>query len=182
VQLAGDGGRRSLELPSNLADPALLSAPERDLLPFLERQVPRRGWLDDAVRCDGRMPPASRNHRPPTAGETPTLTAASSLELPVAIAAQNNRCSRRRATKGRPGDRSFARPARSDRRLRVVIATLPPEVLRRPIEFTLPATIAMMDELAVGLPIIERFSRASRASSLRNELAARQPTMRRETP
>jgi len=29
------------------------------------------------------MPPASRNHRVPTAGDTPALTAASSLEWPV---------------------------------------------------------------------------------------------------
>jgi putative transposase len=80
------------------------------------------------------MPPASRNHRVPTAGDTPALTAASSLECPVAIAAQNRRCSSRRRTEGRPGERSFARPARSARLLRVVIATPFGAVLRRPVE------------------------------------------------
>src|SRR2546429_5035699 len=64
------------------------------------------------------MPPASRNHRVPTAGDTPALTAASSLECPVAIAAQNRRCFSCRRTEGRPGERSFARPARSERLLR----------------------------------------------------------------
>src|SRR5882724_893186 len=80
------------------------------------------------------MPPASRNHRVPTAGDTPALTAASSLECPVAIATQNRRCSSRRRTEGRPGERSFARPARSERLLRVVIATPFGAVLRRPVE------------------------------------------------
>ncbi|PYN94178.1 MAG: hypothetical protein DMD89_22260 [Candidatus Rokuibacteriota bacterium] len=80
------------------------------------------------------MPPASRNHRVPTAGDTPALTAASSLECPVAIAAQNRRCFSCRRTEGRPGERSFARPARSERLLRVVIATPFGAVLRRPVE------------------------------------------------
>jgi signal transduction histidine kinase len=60
------------------------------------------------------------------------------------MAAQNNRCSCGPATGGRPGERSFARPARSDRRLHVVIATLLPEVLRRPIEFTPDAPIRVV--------------------------------------
>src|SRR5438094_7934708 len=86
------------------------------------------------------MPPASRNHRVPTAGDTPALTAASSLECPVAIAAQNRRCFSCRRTEGRPGERSFARPARSERLLRVVIATPFGAVLRRPVELKgLPA-------------------------------------------
>src|SRR6059036_3778132 len=80
------------------------------------------------------MPPASRNHRVPTAGDTPALTAASSLECPVAIAAQNRRCFSCRRTEGRPGERSFAPPARSERLLRVVIATPFGAVLRRPVE------------------------------------------------
>jgi hypothetical protein len=86
------------------------------------------------------MPPASRNHRVPTAGDTPALTAASSLQCPVAIAAQNRRCSSRRRTEGRPGERSFARPARSERLLRVVIATPFGAVLRRPVELSLYAS------------------------------------------
>jgi Integrase core domain len=82
------------------------------------------------------MPPASRNHRPPTAGDTPALIAASSLECPIAIAAQNRRCSSGRRTEGRPGERSFARPDRSERLLRVVIATPFGGVLRRPVELS----------------------------------------------
>src|SRR5262245_46839543 len=46
------------------------------------------------------MPPASRNHRVPTAGETPASTAASSLGRPAAIATQNRRCSSCRRTRG----------------------------------------------------------------------------------
>ena len=55
-------------------------------------------------------------------------------ERPVAIAAQNCRfaCD---PTDGRPGERSLARPARSDLRFRAVIANPSGEVLRRPIEF-----------------------------------------------
>src|SRR6266576_2155749 len=56
------------------------------------------------------MPPHSRNHRLPTAADTPASTPASSLATPRAIAAQNRcRCSRR-ATAGRPGDRIAGRP------------------------------------------------------------------------
>jgi len=96
----------------------------------------------EGIRCDAGMPPASRNHRVPTAGDTPALTAASSLECPVAIAAQNRRCSSRRRTEGRPGERSFARPARSDRLLRVVIATPFGAVLQRPVELRQYTSVA----------------------------------------
>src|SRR4029453_6173853 len=90
----------------------------------------------EGMRCDAAMPPASRNHRAPTAGDTPALIAASSLECPIAIAAQNRRCSSGRRTEGRPGERSFARPDRSERLLRVVIATPFGGVLRRPVELS----------------------------------------------
>jgi transposase InsO family protein len=80
------------------------------------------------------MPPACRNHRAPTAGDTPASAAAASLARPAAIAAQNRRRSSRRATGGRPGDRSAPRPDRSERRLRVVTATSSVEALRRPLE------------------------------------------------
>jgi putative transposase len=80
------------------------------------------------------MPPASRNHRTPTTGDTPALTAASSLERPAAIAAQNRRRSSRRATEGRPGDRNAPRPDRSEHRPRAFTATSFVEVLRRPLE------------------------------------------------
>src|SRR3954452_22770496 len=92
------------------------------------------GGLDDRASVDGGMPPASRNQRTPTAGDTPTSTAASSLDRPAAIAVQNRRRSSRRATPGRPGERDTPRPDRSERRLRVPIANPPVEVLRRPLE------------------------------------------------
>jgi hypothetical protein len=51
------------------------------------------------------IPPPSRNHRTPTAAETPASAAASSLATPRAIAAQNRCRSFRRATDDRPGER-----------------------------------------------------------------------------
>ncbi len=66
--------------------------------------------------------------------DTPASRAASSLERPVAIAAQNRTSSSRRAESGRPGECNLLRPDRSDRRLRTVIATSYARVLRRPIE------------------------------------------------
>ena len=50
--------------------------------------------------------------------------AASSLERPVAIAAQNRTSSSRRAESGRPGECNLLRPDRSDRRLRTVYSNL----------------------------------------------------------
>ena len=82
------------------------------------------------------MPPASRNQRDPTACDTPTPTAASSLDWPAAINVQKRRRSSRRATPGPPGERDFARGARSDRRFRTPIATSCPKALRRPPEST----------------------------------------------
>jgi hypothetical protein len=98
------------------------------------------------MRCDAAMPPASRNHRVPTAGDTPASTAASSLERPAAIVAQNRRRSSCRPTEGRPGERNLARPARSERRLRVLIATPSGAVLRRPLESTLAPLIRVMND------------------------------------
>ena len=80
------------------------------------------------------MPPDLRNHLDPTGGDTPASRAASSLERPVAIAAQNRTSSSRRAESGRPGECNLLRPDRSDRRLRTVKATSYARVLRRPIE------------------------------------------------
>jgi putative transposase len=82
------------------------------------------------------MPPAFRNHLVPTACDTPASTAASSLAMPTAIAAQNRRRSSRPATDGRPGDDNGARPHRSERRLCLFIATSFVKVLRRPLEST----------------------------------------------
>src|SRR4051812_45476048 len=80
------------------------------------------------------MPPALRNQRAPTAGDTPAPTAASSVEHPAAIAAQNSWRSSRRATEGRPGEGNAPRPDRFERRFRMAIATSSLKVLRRPLE------------------------------------------------
>ena len=69
------------------------------------------GGFDDRARCDGGMPPAARNQRKPTGCDTPTPIAASSLDRPAAMDAQNRRRSSRRATGGRPGDLSLPRKA-----------------------------------------------------------------------
>src|ERR1700731_2840168 len=79
------------------------------------------------------MPPASRNQRVPTGGDTPAPIAASSLDRPAAINAQKRSRSSRRAIPGRPGDLNLSRNARSDRRL-PAIATFLPVVLRRPFD------------------------------------------------
>jgi hypothetical protein len=103
------------------------------------------------------MPPAFRNHRVPIAGGTPAPTAAISLALPAAIAAQNCRCSSRPATGGRPGEDIAARPDRSERRFRIFIATSFVKVLRRPLESALAASVAVMHEPATmrRLPVME---------------------------
>src|SRR5215207_7995786 len=95
----------------------------------------------------GAMPPAFRNHRAPTAWGTPAEAAASSLDTPAAIAAQNNLRSSRPATGGRPGDGKGLRSDQSDRRLRVVIATSMVEVLRRPLESAQYCSIEYQAEL-----------------------------------
>jgi transposase InsO family protein len=113
-----------------------------------DKYRPNRGG-DAAARCDGGIPPASRNHRTPTAGDTPLAIAASSLERPAAIAAQNCRRSSFRATEGRPGDRNLPRPDRCEHRpLRIVIATPSREVLRRPHESTQYLSIRYTERLA----------------------------------
>lgn len=61
------------------------------------------------------MPPDLRNHLDPTGIDTPTSAAASLLDRPAAIAAQNPTRSSRIATGGRPGDDSFFRPATTER-------------------------------------------------------------------
>ncbi len=68
--------------------------------------------------------------------DTPEATAACSLASPSAIRRQNCRCSSRRLTGGRPGDRTGGRPARSASCARPC-ATTPSsevEVLQRPVE------------------------------------------------
>ena len=68
---------------------------------------------DSGARLTGRIPPLSRNHRVPTAGDTPASMPASSLGIPLAIATQNRCRSSRLATGGRPGERIAGRPARA---------------------------------------------------------------------
>src|SRR5258707_12625825 len=87
------------------------------------------------------MPPAFRTHLVPTACGTPAPTAASSLALPAAIAAQNRRRSSRPATGGRPGDDNGARPDRFERRFPMFIATSFIKVLRRPLDPALDAAV-----------------------------------------
>jgi hypothetical protein len=96
----------------------------------------------DGLNIDGGIPPAVLNHRVPTACDTPAATAASSLAIPAAIAAQNRRLSSRPVAGGRPGENSGARP---DRRFRFGIATSFQGVLRRPLEFALAALDALLN-------------------------------------
>src|SRR5205823_3669467 len=100
-----------------------------------DRYRPESGFADRPNIAAG-MPPAFRNHLVPIACGTPAATAASSLAIPDAIAAQNRRCSSRPATGGRPGDNNGGRPDRAERRFRLVIVTPSIKVLRRPLEFT----------------------------------------------
>jgi hypothetical protein len=88
------------------------------------RYRPDSGFADGR-NIAGGMPPAFLNSLVPTACDIPAWSAASSLATPAAIAAQNRRCSSRATTTGRPGENNGARPDRSERRLRLVIATLP---------------------------------------------------------
>src|SRR5439155_355703 len=60
----------------------------------------------------------------------------------------NRRRFSRRPTDGRPGERNVPRPARAEHRLRLVIATPPGELLRRPIEFTQYLSIRYTERLA----------------------------------
>jgi len=118
------------------------------------------------------MPPASRNHRAPTAGDTPAPAAASSLDRPAAIDAQNRRRSSLRATPAHPGDRNAPRPDRSERRFRVLIAIPSVQVLRRPLESTL-AFAGVLDAkladvaraLAVPEPLVREACLLHRLSS-----------------
>ena len=93
------------------------------------------------------MPPAMRNQRNPTGGDAPTFIAASSIERPSEINAQNRRRCSRHATRGRPGDRSLSRSARSERH-RPAIAPPSMPVLRRTIESNQYVSIRYTERLA----------------------------------
>jgi len=75
------------------------------------------------------------------------VVAASSLDKPDAIAAQNLLSSLRPATGGRPGERNGALAERSDRRFHLVIVA-PHEALRRPLESTQYVSIKYTERLA----------------------------------
>jgi transposase InsO family protein len=75
------------------------------------------------------------------------VVAASSLDKPDAIAAQNLLSSLRPATGGRPGEGNGALPERSDRRFHLVIVA-PHEALRRPLESAQYVSIKYTERLA----------------------------------
>src|SRR5918995_1043565 len=118
-----------------------------------DRYRPECGFAED-LNIAGGMPPAFRNHLVPTGCDTPASAAASSLLIPAAIANQNRLRSSRPATGGRPGDGNGARPDRSDRRFRMLIANSSFRVLRRPFESKLTAAIRMMNKSSAwSLPL-----------------------------
>src|SRR5215217_3539518 len=100
---------------------------------------------------EGFTPPACRNHRAPTANDTPISNAASSELAPCAIAAQNWTRSCRHATVGRPGEGICPRYSCTARcRSRTVaINTSIDKVLRRPVESALRPLIRMMNQPVV---------------------------------
>mgnify|MGYP001551593276 CR=1 FL=1 len=97
-----------------------------------ERYLPDSGFAV-GLNIAGGMPPTFRNHLGPRGCDTPALSAATSLLIPVAINAQNSCRWLRVATGCRPGDRNGGRPQRSEGRFRMPIATSFIEVLRRPV-------------------------------------------------
>ena len=76
------------------------------------------------------------------------MSAASSLECPLEIAFQNGPLSARCNTGGLPGERSFARSARSDFNFFELINTSSWDVLRRRVEFTQYVSIRYSERLA----------------------------------
>ena len=84
----------------------------------------------------------------PTAGDTPAMAAASSLECPSEIAFQNGRRSARCNTGGLPGERSFSRSDRSDFNFLELINTPDQDVLRRRVDFTQYVSIRYSERLA----------------------------------
>jgi hypothetical protein len=126
-----------------------------------ERYRPESGFAD-SPNITGGMPPAFRNHLVPTACGTPAPTAAFSLDIPAAIAAQNRRHASRPATAGRPGDNKGARPDRSVHRFRLFIATSFLRVLRRPLE----------SALCTAMSVVGHFQNC-RAASLESEVPSK---------
>ena len=87
----------------------MLGAKDRDLLTLGKGEIPPESGANEI----GGIPPPSRNHRLPTAGDTPAAAAASSLGRPAATARQNRCRSSRLATDGRPGDHICPRISRT---------------------------------------------------------------------
>jgi hypothetical protein len=102
--------------------------------------------LAQRERCVGGMPPASQSHLEPTGCETPTSTAALSLDRPAAITAQNRRRSSGSATPGRPGALIAALPSRSAAHFRLAMPTPFKKVLQRQVEIAAAVLIAMVNQ------------------------------------
>jgi hypothetical protein len=153
-QLSRGRRRRPPDLPGNVPHPRALRTKDRKLLSSANARYRSESGFADRRNIAGGMPPAFRNHLAPTACGTPAPIAASSLDRPAATNSQNCRRSSRPATggsscDGRSARRAQRRPARSVRttlfRLHRNVLAM---VLRRPLESTLAALIAMMDHVA----------------------------------
>jgi transposase InsO family protein len=93
------------------------------------------------------MPPRCRNHRAPTACDTPIAVAACSLLTPVAISRQNSRSTSRRC-EGAPGDFIADLPVNAViHPAGLPINTSIIKVLRRPAESTQYTSIAFTERL-----------------------------------
>jgi putative transposase len=130
--------RSSLEIvdgerPSRRATSRTPAPPPRRIA-ISSRSANDRYRPDGAASVTDGIPPPSRNHRTPTAADTPASSADSSLDSPRAIAAQNRRRCSSLPAGGRPGERIAGRPARSAARLFLSIATPLDRALRRPVE------------------------------------------------
>src|SRR5829696_3063838 len=96
------------------------------------------------------MPPPWRNHRLPTACDTPTSRAASSGSRPLAISHQNSRSTSRRCD-GAPDDFIGDRPVNAAiHRAGLPIDTSTLEVSRRPVESAL-RTVVRSESQLLGL-------------------------------
>ena len=102
----------------------------------------------DDARLDGGIPPHCRYQRLPTAGDTPAIAAASSLECPIAIAFQNGCRSARCSTGGLPGDRNLGLRDRLDLNFFCFINTSLWNVLRRWVESTQYVSVRYSERLA----------------------------------